>query len=186
MAIITSASKKKKTAPKNGLLPFLEIAPYKRLDGQLVVDKNDEYQSFLRIQTQNVFGMTEEEQVQLLESLTTLCRVYIDSMSLLSMKFPPSIEAPLVFWQNKLLQARERRSAIQIKIAQDNIVKLYWVEKNLPDLEFYLIIYGKTKEECQANVKLAKRFSDYILMDDLSAENVEKIIFKLCNMNTDI
>lgn len=43
-----------------------------------------------------------------------------------------------------------------------------------------------TKDEIETNVKLINRFSSELLLSAITSKEVEDIVFKLCNMNTEI
>lgn len=74
----------------------------------------------------------------------------------------------------------------QVISCQENLNKIFWVEKNLPELEFFITIFGESKEDLESNIKLINRFSSELQLTELEPDEVEKIVFKLCNMNTDI
>lgn len=175
-----------KREKKSGKTSIIKDFPYKRMEGSFLIDKNNKYQTFLKISTQNVFSLSDEEQSKLMDSLTTLLRVYVDCLNIISMKFPPGLDKNVQFWQQKLLEGRNSGNMPQVISCQENLNKLYWVEKNLPELEFFLMVFGETKDELESNIKIVKRFSSEIETSNLSAQQVESIVYKLCNMNADI
>lgn len=187
MAIVTKQHKSPLSRPiKKGMDSIIKEFPYKRMEGAYVVDRNEHYQAFLRVSTQNVFGLSEDDQAGLMDSLTTLLRVYVECVNIISLKFPPSLEKNIVFWQKYMIEAREANDYPRILSCQENLTKLFWAEKNLPELEFFITVFGKTKDELKTNIRLLSRFSQEILITDLKPEEVKLIIYKLCNMNTEI
>lgn len=69
------------TLSKEILTSILEDFPYKRMEDSFLVTKEDKYQAYLRIATQNVFSLSEKEQTKLMDSLTTLLRVFVDCIN---------------------------------------------------------------------------------------------------------
>ncbi|WP_288395129.1 hypothetical protein [uncultured Vagococcus sp.] len=174
------------TLSKEILTSILEDFPYKRMEDSFLVTKEDKYQAYLRIATQNVFSLSEKEQTKLMDSLTTLLRVFVDCINIVSLKFPPALEKNVQFWQRQLISARSNGNMPQVISCQENLNKIFWVEKNLPELEFFITIFGESKEDLESNIKLINRFSSELQLTELEPDEVEKIVFKLCNMNTDI
>lgn len=171
---------------KEAITSILEDFPYKRMEDSFLVTKEDTYQAYLRISTQNVFSLSEKEQTRLMDSLTTLLRVYVDCLNIVSLKFPPALEKNIQFWQRHLIRARSEGNLYQSISCQENLNKLFWVEKNLPELEFFLMVFGETRDELEGNIRLINRFSSDLSITYLTSYEVEKIAFKLCNMNTEI
>lgn len=171
---------------KEILTSIIEDFPYKRMEDSFLITKEDKYQAYLRLSTQNVFSLSEKEQTKLMDSLTTLLRVYVDCINLISLKFPPALETNIQFWQRHLISARSNGNMPQVISCQENLNKIFWVEKNLPELEFFVTVFGDTREDLESNIKLINRFSAELQLTELEAHEVEKIVFKLCNMNTEI
>lgn len=184
----TESKKKNKTGIASvGLTPVIELLPYKRLEGNFIVDRDDHYQAYLKIGTRNVFSLSWAEKTQLMNHLTTLVRLYADDLSILSLMFPAGTEPQQVFWNRKLMQARKERNHVQIKSCQEQIGRMLWVEKNLANLEFFLILYADNKQMMSDKVRDIKRNGGFNLeISDVGQEKIEKVLFKLNNMNTDI
>lgn len=188
MAKIKQGKSQKKRPLKKGELPSVqEVIPIKRMDQNDVVKNDDSFFAFLKISTQDINGLSAEEQQQAQSQLENLSRIYDDDMSILSMMFPTNIDSNLVFWNKKLMQARNRQNMAQLMICREQIQRLLWVEMELSNLEFYCMVYGKTKKEIVLAKTLLKRSGGSLLrIKDVSAGQTEKILTKLFNMNTAI
>lgn len=188
MAKMKQGKSQKKRPLKKGELPSVqEVIPIKRMDQNDVVKNDDSFFAFLKISTQDINGLSAEEQQQAQSQLENLSRIYDDDMSILSMMFPTNIDSNLVFWNKKLMQARNRQNMAQLMICREQIQRLLWVEMELSNLEFYCMVYGKTKKEIVLAKTLLKRSGGSLLrIKDVSAGQTEKILTKLFNMNTAI
>lgn len=188
MAKIKQGKSQKKRPLKKGELPSVqEVIPIKRMDQNDVVKNDDSFFAFLKISTQDINGLSAEEQQQAQSQLENLSRIYDDDMSILSMMFPTNIDSNLVFWNKKLMQARNRQNMAQLMICREQIQRLLWVEMELSNLEFYCMVYGKTKKEIVLAKMLLKRSGGSLLrIKDVNAGQTEKILTKLFNMNTAI
>lgn len=188
MAKIKQGTSQKKRPLKKGELPSVqEVIPIKRMDQNDVVKDDDSYLAFLKVSTQDINGLSAQEQQQAQYQFENLSRIYDDDMSILSMMFPTNIDSNLTFWNKKLMQARKRQNMAQMMICREQIQRLLWVEMELSNLEFYCMVYGKTKKDIVLAKTLLKRSGGSLLkIKDVSAGQTELILTKLFNMNTAI
>lgn len=188
MAKLKQGASQKKRPLKKGELPSVqEVIPIKRMDQNDVVKADDSYLAFLKVSTQDINGLSAQEQQQAQSQFENLSRIYDDDMSILSMMFPTNIDSNLTFWNKKLMQARKRQNMAQIVICREQIQRLLWVEMELSNLEFYFMVYGKTKKDIILAKTLLKRSGGSLLkIKDVSSGQTEQILTKLFNMNTAI
>lgn len=177
----------KSALAKKGLTSMIEVFPYKRMEDGFVVDVEEKYQAYLKIGTRNVYALSGSEQQTVMDHFTTLVRLYAEDISIISLMFPAGTESQQVFWRRHLLQARRRKNRAQIQACQEQLGRMLWIEQNLSNLDFYLIVYADSKKVLIEKVKDIKRNGGMSLnITDTEPEIVERILFKLNNMNTDI
>lgn len=163
---------------------FINICPYKRMEDNLLVTRNESYQMILKIKSHNLYGMSGNDQYRAMQNLTTFMRLYVDDMMIASLMFPVLTDRNQQFWHRMYLKALERKNMAEIEACQDQLVLLNIVEKSMNDLEFYLFLYGDTKKDILNKRKHAKRTSgQFMQLNDLIPLEVEKVICKLMNMN---
>lgn len=184
VAFIFSASKRR-------YVSMLEKIAFKRIeflgDQPILVTKNDTYQAILKIKTRNIYSISGEEQVQLMDSFTMFCRMYVDDFCIYSLMFAANTDELVNFWTYKLQQAVGRKSEVQTKICNEQIFKMIWVAKNIANLEFYMALYGDTPTDLADKIKLATwNGGTGIQLEKLDEKEVEKLIFKLNNMCTEV
>jgi len=62
-----------------------------------------------------------------------------------------------------------------------------WVEEQLSELTFFIVVYGKNKKELDNHVRDMIRFGGKpFSLKLVRRDELEKIVFKLNNMNTEI
>ncbi|MEC2469376.1 hypothetical protein P9X10_32255, partial [Bacillus cereus] len=72
-------------------------------------------------------------------------------------------------------------------LAVENLNRVLWVEKNLKELAFFIVVYGENEKELIKNVKDIKRYGGRQFdLQNMKAKEVEKLIFKLQNMNSEM
>lgn len=180
-------TQKKRSLQKGELPSVQEKIPIKRMDQNDVVKSDDSYLAFLKVSTQDINGLSAEEQYQAQKQLDTFMRIYDDDTSILAMKFPANIDPNVIFWNKKLANAKRKGNMAQAIVCSEQIRRLVWVEMNLSNLDFYLMVYGKTKKDIVMAKTLAKRSAGSLIkVKDVSSIQSEKILTKLFNLNTAI
>lgn len=165
----------------------IDLVPYKRMEEDLLVTRMNHYQKFLRIGTRNIYSMSPTERQQVMDAYTNLCRLYVEDFSILSMMFPAYTEDNTVYWREQYVQAREAGNVTQQEVCQNQLFLMSWVEKNLANHEFYFILYGDTREAIDTHFRALRKYvSPELPLEELTPEVVEKVVFKLQNMNTEI
>lgn len=176
---------------KKRYLSILEKFPYKRIEklGDLttVVTKTDGYQVFLKIKTRNIYSISGGDQFQLMDSFNAFCRTYADDFCIYSLMFAANTNEGINFWTRKLQQAQERKNKMQTAICREQIMKIIWVSKNISNMEFYLALYASSMSDAADKVKLATwNGGAGIQLEVLNEDEVEKLLFKLNNMCTEV
>lgn len=177
----------------------IDLMPYKRVTNKgYVIDKENEYQAYLKIKTKDLLSMNETDLNRMISRLTSICRVYLEPIKLLSLTYLTETSDQQTFWKRKIKQYRQRmmnsnipkseynKLEIQAKLASDNLRRVSWVEDNLTELTFFMVIYGKSEKDIESNVndivRLGGKEFNLKLIDK---KNVEDLIFRLNNMNTE-
>jgi len=162
-----------------------ELIPFKRIEHGRIVTKDDEFIRYLQIETKNINGLSEDEQYQVMYKLEVLMRIYEYDFSWLTLNFPPNVESNLSHWRKKAFDARNAKDMRRAKTALEQLTKVLWVEANLKNLEFYFQIYGHNEQDIKNKEALIKRLCGLVLGGyAIDEEKIEKILYKICNMNS--
>ncbi|MDH6364516.1 hypothetical protein M2139_001493 [Enterococcus sp. PF1-24] len=182
-------TKRESIQPTNSkdLYEVIEVFPYKRMDGDYLVTKNDTYEAIYKVETKNIYDLSLAERYQVMDSLTNLCRLYVEDLCILSMMFPSSTEVNQNYWREQFIQAQEQMNLERMEAAKNQVNVQMWVEKQLANHEFYIFVYGNNKTELIENGKrLIRNSSSDLAIKAVKADHVEKILFKLFNPNTEV
>lgn len=185
---------------KSDNLSIVDVLPYKRpTDEGFVVDRNDEYQAYLKVKTSDLVSMNNSDLKRTISQLTTLCRIYTEPTKILSMTYLTETNEQQRFWKsrinkyrravasNQLSEGDRVRYETMLKLAMDNLRRVTWVEENLTELTFFIIVYGKDSKELKTNIRDMKRYGGKLFdLRQVDKDSLEDIIFRLNNMNTEL
>lgn len=164
-----------------------ELIPFKRIQDGRIVTEDDEFIRYLQIETKNINGLSEDEQYHVMHKLEVLMRIYEHDFSWLTLNFPPNIELNLAHWRKKITDARNDKDVARAKTALEQLTNLLWVEANLKNLEFYFQIFGRDEQDIRNKEALIKRLCGLVLGGhEIDNKKIEKILYKICNMNSTI
>jgi len=179
----------------------LEVVPYKRIDSKtgILIDKRGHFQAYLKVKTTDLVSMNQDDLKSHMNQLTNLCRVYHEPFKILSLTYSAETSEQQMYWKrvatryqkilNKGGLAYEQEQAIyhHYSLAVEQVNRVIWVEKNLKELAFFIVVYAKTQKEIEKNVNDMIRYSGRQLsLKRMSPKEIEKLIFKLNNMNSEL
>lgn len=142
--------KVKKQRVKKGEHSIYELLPFKyRNEYGNVLMKDGSYVGFLKVIPQSLNSMNRFEREQAMETFNRLERIYDADHSILSLRFPPNIEAPLSYWNYMLNDARIKHDIPRIQSCQRQIRRMYDVSKKLPNQEFFFMLYADSENELE-------------------------------------
>lgn len=181
-------------------LPIIDIMPYKRVTKEgFLIDKHNEYQAYLRVKTNDLVSMNNSDLNRMISQLTSICRVYTEPFKILSMTYSTETSKQQLFWKSRINKYRRvlmsdnvpeteiTRHDVMLRLAVDNLRRVTWVEDNLTELTFFIVVYGKNQRELELRVRDMKRIGgkQYDLQL-VNRDNIENILIRLNNMNTEV
>ncbi|WP_147809074.1 hypothetical protein [Bacillus sp. SH7-1] len=186
---------------KSADVSILDVSPYKRIEKEtgILVDKRDHLQVYLKVKTTDLYSMNEDDLRRYMNQLTSLCKVYHEPFKILSLTYSTETTEQQVYWkrmavrfqgrmnQEGVSKEQERVYYQRYSLAIENLNRALWVEKNLKELAFFIVVYGKDEKELVKNVKDMKRYGGRQFdLQNMRAQEVEKLIFKMQNMNSEM
>ncbi|MGG0740411.1 hypothetical protein ABE087_21495 [Niallia taxi] len=185
---------------KSNDLPIIDIMPYKRVTKEgFLIDKQNEYQAYLRVKTNDLVSMNNSDLNRMISQLTSICRVYTEPFKILSMTYSTETSKQQMFWKSRINKYRRVlmadnvpesemiRHEVMLRLAVDNLRRVTWVEDNLTELTFFIVVYEKSQKELELRVRDMTRLGgkqyDLQLVD---RDNIENILIRLNNMNTEV
>lgn len=162
-----------------------ELIPFKRIENGRIITEDNEYIRFLQIETKNINSLSEDEQYRVMHKLEVLMRIYEHDFSWLTLNFPPNVETNLTHWREKVFDARHAKDSARAKTALEQLTKILWAEANLKNLEFYFQVFGSSEQDIKNKEALIKRLCGLVLGGhEIDEEKIEKILYKISNMNS--
>ncbi|MDK8643282.1 hypothetical protein ACQRXC_26815 (plasmid) [Niallia taxi] len=185
---------------KSNDLPIIDIMPYKRVTKEgFLIDKQNEYQAYLRVKTNDLVSMNNSDLNRMISQLTSICRVYTEPFKILSMTYSTETSKQQMFWKSRINKYRRVlmadnvpesemiRHEVMLRLAVDNLRRVTWVEDNLTELTFFIVVYEKSQKELELRVRDMTRLGgkqyDLQLVE---RDNIENILIRLNNMNTEV
>lgn len=180
-------------------LPIVDVTPYKKITKEgYLVDKHNEYQAYLKVKTNDLVSMNNSDLNRVISQLTSICRVYTEPMKILSMTYLAETTTQQLYWKGRIdtyrkmllsgtLSKKEgERYQTMFHLAQENLRRVAWVEGNLTELTFFIVVYGKSEKEIDTRVRDMIRFGGREFdLKQLSGKKLENVVFRLNNMNTE-
>lgn len=200
--------KNKSKKEKNSFLSLLtasdesliDIMPYKRITEEgFLLDKNDEYQVFLRIKTYDFQSMNDEDLESLINVFTTMTRVYVDPIKYISLTYKTETHKQQKFYEDKIANYEkqlldETISNRQVEVinnkrlrAIEELNRMEFIEKRLKDKMFIVVLYAKDKRKLVENIRTIQRQGSrsFGLQVINQRAMLESIVTSLINMKTD-
>lgn len=182
-------------------LSVLKVVPYKKIDSKtgILIDRRNIYQAYLKVQTTDLLNMNYDDLKQHMSQLTSLCRNYHEPFKILSLTYSTETTEQQGYWKRIAISHQRRLNEEKLDYAQEQIIynrltlanehlnRFLWVEKNLKELAFFVVVYGKNEKEIQKNVTDVIRYGGRNLnLRKLPVKEVEKLVFKLQNKNSEM
>uniref|UniRef100_UPI003F49430E hypothetical protein n=1 Tax=Bacillus multifaciens TaxID=3068506 RepID=UPI003F49430E len=179
----------------------LDAIQYKRIDRKTgtVIDIRDHYQAFLKVKTTDLLSMHEDDLTRIMSRLTSLSRVYHEPFKVIGMTYLSETTEQQAYWKRMALRYRSRMNKGNVteeqikllryryKLANENLMRVIWVEKNLEEFSFFFVVYGKSEREIEKNIADMIRYGGKELgLKRLSIKETEELIYKLHNMESEM
>ncbi|MFS0969886.1 hypothetical protein ACFC3P_12360 [Enterococcus thailandicus] len=171
---------------------ILDLFPYKDATEEgIILTREDHYQRYYRVSSTDVEGLSEQEQVQRMDQLTTVMRTYVPNLKLTSMTTETNLSEQIIgkrqlLEKNRLEQTRgknlQRLRKYEKKLVEE-IQELKKAEQERPDLSFFFVIEGKTFEELKMKNRQLIRSSGVLGLKPVNKEELIVILNRMNNMN---
>lgn len=171
---------KKSNPAKNitDILPLLRIENY---EGYIVL--KDNYLEVLQIESKDILSLSENGVNTNIYNFQTFLRSYQSDFKLVVMDFPVDTSSQQRYIEYKMKTCKNESYKEFLK---DRLKELKEIG-NETDVEYYIFIFGKTKESLKDKIDSFKElFFDIADIHDLDKEKRIKILYKLNNLNSKI
>ncbi|MDT2227872.1 hypothetical protein [Enterococcus faecalis] len=191
---------KKQKASKGSLLDvfkskdmsILDTLPFKSCDESGVIrTKNDTYQRYLQIKTNDLDSLNDNELAEMLDSLTNACRTYVDDVKIIALTNKTDTSVMQAYWRKQMNNAQEQllknpldvEAASNKQVSIENIQRLQRIELERPDLNFYYVIYADSVKELERKERLLKNKASAYRLKSLNKAETTTVVYRCNNMN---
>lgn len=178
--------KKKKDSPPKIGAGVLDIVPYSHFDGNFIYMRKGYvgYMDILQIDTTDINSKHRDEVEQYIGGQLGFLRTYLDSFKEIDLNFPTNCSTQREYWEGKLDEAT---SEIQRKFIERKLFEFDFLEENRTNREFFIMVFGKTKEELERKIRDFKNLSSASFPAlNISNEKKQDILYLLNNQNSKI
>lgn len=180
---------------------ILELFNYKKItndDDHLIVAKNGTFIDLLNIEGHGVWSLTRDQQDVLLAHFHYFLQVFLPDNKFLITPFPVDTSSQKSYWGMRYIKVsdqlrveqnsnRIRQLQTQLRYIKNKQEQNFAVERKLRSAEFFMILFGKTKQEIRERRNAAINSGGMaLIMSQLSLEKKRQILFRINNLNTDI
>ena len=164
-----------------------ELIPFKRMEGLNLVTTDDDFVLYLKLNTQNINQMTDDQKRLARYKLTFLMRSYSREMNWISMNYPSDLQSNIDYFQHCVSDALSKGQLTRAMVAEKHLLYLIQASKLYKDVDFYIQIFATDQDDLRVKTKLISDLCGLTLGGKpLEKEKTKKILRKMFNMNTEI
>ena len=101
--------------------------------------KNGEYMDFFKINTKDIYSLSENERILYDLTFTKLYRTYPDDLKFITLNFPTNTRKQQEYWKHKI---ELTTNPFLKKQQEEKLFQLEWLQRNSTKREFYLCYYA--------------------------------------------
>lgn len=170
----------------------IDLLKYKRCnDDGVLITKEDTFQQFLKIRTNDLDSLNKSELTDMLDGMTNTARTYTDDVKLVVLTSKTDTTIQQEYWRNNMKQAQNELltnlgdPAMQSnkQVSLENIQRLKEVELKRPDLNFYFVIFASEINDLHRKKRLIMRTASSYRLRPLLRNETEHVLYRLNNMN---
>lgn len=163
-------------------MPYFTLTP----EGYVVVRSNDKEQpyyfaEYLQVGSTDLNALNLAEIQQYTDRFTDFNRIMVNNYKIIALSFPVTTQVQQDMWRERLNRATSydrRRACIE------KIQRLQWVEQNLRNREYYIVVYAKSRKQLDDEVRQVKRWGGQTLpLSQVSLVKKKRLFFKFMNLN---
>lgn len=161
-------------------------------------DKNDGYIDLLQIQGHGLGSLTYDQQSLVLQDYHRFLQVFLADHKYIITPFPIDASDQKSFWGRRYIKVsnqirhennpiKQKQLQTQLRYIQTKQKLNLWVESNLRSEEFFMVLFGKTKQQVRERRETAINSGGVaLIMSPLTLEKKKEILFRINNLNTEV
>lgn len=178
--------KRKKSKPPKVSSGVMDVIPFSHFEGDYIYLRKGYtgYMEILQMHATDIESKHSSEVEQYIGGQLGFLRTYLDSFKEIDLNFPTNCETQRRYWEDKL---NEAKSDVQRKFIERKLYEFDFLEENRTNREFFIMIFGKTKDELERKVRDFKNLSEASFpCVNISNAKKQDILYLLNNQNSKI
>ena len=174
--------KEKKTKQKvepsvRDMIPLIDY-----VDGVYQLRDNAGYLDIFQVTSKDLYAQNEQDTDLDVYTFDRLIRANSEDMKVIGLTYPVDTGGQ----QGHLIRKRDQATdPIQIQFLQQKIDELSYLQENRTNKEFFLFIFGETRQILQERIKVAKNLTSISFpLQDLTKSKRDNLLYKLGNQNS--
>ena len=184
--------------PKAAILDIFNYKAITNDSDHLIVAKNGTYIDLLNIEGRGVWSLTRDQQDLLLANYHYFLQVFLPDHKYLITPFPVDATSQKTYWGRRYIKVsdqlrverdpnRIKQLQTQLRYIKDKQKQNFAVERKLRSAEFFMLLFGRTKQELRERRNAAINSGGVALvMNQIPLKKKKEILFRINNLNTDI
>lgn len=157
---------------------LLDVFPIRDYHNNFFLTDDNQIIDLFQIRGKSYFSATDEEIEAMVNTLASFYRLYKNDLKFIGMNYPTNTKNQQAFLTYKLEQPGLEKYQ---DIINEKIATLQYLENNTTDREAFIMIFAKNENHYDTLCNLLVRSG--LLIEQITAEKKENIIFQLNNMN---
>ncbi|MEK4566988.1 hypothetical protein MKX54_20125 [Alkalihalobacillus sp. FSL R5-0424] len=152
------------------------------VEGVYQLRNNSGYLDIFQVTTKDLYAQNEQDTDLDVYTFERLIRANSEDMKIIGLTYPVDTGGQ----QGHLIRKRDRATdPIQIQFLQQKIDELAYLQANRTNKEFFLFIFGETRQILQERVKVAKNLTSVSFpLQELTKSKRDNLLYKLGNQNS--
>lgn len=152
------------------------------VEGVYKLRDNSGYLDLFQVTSKDLYAQNEQDTDLDVYSFDRLIRANSEDMKIIGLTYPVDTGGQ----QAHLIRKRDKATdPIQIQFLQQKIDELAYLQRNRTNKEFFLCIFGETRQILQERVKAAKNLTSMSFpLQDLTKSKRDNLLYKLGNQNS--
>jgi len=152
------------------------------VEGVYQLRDNSGYLDIFQVTSKDLYAQNEQDTDLDVYTFDRLIRANSEDMKIVGLTYPVDTGGQ----QGHLIRKRDRAiDPIQIQFLQQKIDELAYLQANRTNKEFFLFIFGETRQILQERIKVAKNLTSISFpLQDLTKSKRDNLLYKMGNQNS--
>lgn len=170
---------------------IMDLLGYRSCQNGLLLDRDGQWQAVLKIRTNDLDALSNSAKIEYMDALTSIARTYTPDIKILVATTQVDTSVQQRYYSRLLLTASQhaaqspsRNWHARRELAAEVLRSVTHIGNSRNDLNFYLFVYGETKQTLLKNVaSLQKMGGTTYGLTLLDTDDVGEVLYRVNNPN---